>query len=379
MSVCNAEKSALQFCDMKLKTVTLRGYKSIANLEAFELRNINVLIGANGAGKSNFIGIFKLLAALADGNLQTFVQKEGGPDALLYGSRKRTQQLDVEIYFDQNSSGIANKYLISLIPTADNRLIFSDQVASIDGHFDISFCPVGSAHEEFLQNNQGPASSYVRTAMQSWRQYHFHDTSDSAAVKRPHASNDNLRIKPGADNLAAYIVKLQQDHPAAYRRIVDTIKLAAPFFGGFIIRSPLPETIELEWFEQSDPDTPYKAHVLSDGTLRFICLTALLMQPVQLLPDTVIIDEPELGLHPYAINILADMLKQVAETKQIIVSTQSVELLNAFEPQDVVVVERESGATIFKRLDTTDLQAWLEDYNLGDLWKRNVLGGRPTR
>jgi len=215
--------------------------------------------------------------------------------------------------------------------------------------------------------------------MQSWRQYHFHDTGDSAAVKRPHGSNDNLRLKPAADNLAAYLAKLKKTYPDAYQRIVDTIKLAAPFFGGFVIRDPLPESIELEWFEQTDPDTPYKAHVLSDGTLRFICLTTLLMQPTHLLPDTVLIDEPELGLHPYAINLLADMLKQVAETKQVIVSTQSVELLNAFEPQDVVVVERESGATVLKRLDPEELKDWLEDYNLGDLWKRNVLGGRPTR
>ena len=186
-------------------------------------------------------------------------------------------------------------------------------------------------------------------------------------------------MKPAADNLAAYLARLKNAFPDAYERIVDTIKLAAPFFGGFVVRDPLPESIELEWFEQNDPDTPYKAHVLSDGTLRFICLTTLLMQPAFLLPDTVLIDEPELGLHPYAINLLADMLKQVAETKQVIVSTQSVELLNAFEPQDVVVVERENGASVLKRLDTVELKDWLEDYNLGDLWQRNVLGGRPTR
>jgi predicted ATPase len=175
------------------------------------------------------------------------------------------------------------------------------------------------------------------------------------------------------------LARLHKTFPAAYLRIVDTIKLAAPFFGGFVIRDPLPATIELEWFEQTDPDTPYKAHVLSDGTLRFICLTTLLMQPTHLLPDTVLIDEPELGLHPYAINLLADMLKQIAETKQVIVSTQSVELLSAFEPEDVVVVERESGTTVLRRLDTAGLKDWLDDYSLGDLWKRNVLGGRPSR
>jgi len=239
--------------------------------------------------------------------------------------------------------------------------------------------PLGTAHEEAkLRESSTPVSRHVRPALQSWRIYHFHDTSESAAVKRPHGSNDNLRLKPAADNLAAYLAKLKQVYPTAYQRIVDTIKLAAPFFGGFVIRDPLPETVELEWFEQTDPDTPYKAHVLSDGTLRFICLTTLLMQPAHLLPDTVLIDEPELGLHPFAINLLADMLKQAAETKQVIVSTQSVELLNAFEPQDIVVVERENGATALKRLDVDELKDWLEDYSLGDLWKRNLLGGRPT-
>lgn len=365
---------------MKLQSVTLRGYKSIAKLEKFPLRNLNVLIGANGAGKSNFIGIFKLLAALAEGNLQNFVQQQGGPDALLTGGRKHTPQIDAEIYFEPGYQGIQNGYRVSLAPTADNRLIFSREETWISGHYDTKSIALGSAHDEAkLRTDEPPVSRYVRPAMQSWRQYHFHDTGDSAAVKRFHSSNDNLRLKPAADNLAAYLAKLKASDAASYQRIVDTIKLAAPFFGGFVVRDPLPERVELEWFEQADPDTPYRAHVLSDGTLRFICLTTLLMQPLHLLPDTVLIDEPELGLHPYAINLLADMLKQVAETKQVIVSTQSVELLNAFEPEDVVVVAREEGATTLARLDRAALRDWLDDYSLGELWKRNVLGGRPSR
>lgn len=364
---------------MKLKSVTLRGYKSIANLEQFELGNLNVLIGANGAGKSNFISVFKLLAALADGNLQTFVQQQGGPDALLHRTRKHTKQLDAEVYF-QESGGIANGYRISLIPTQDNRMVFSREETWIHGHRAIGSYPLGMGHEEAkLRTDQKAVSTYVRPLMSGWRQYHFHDTSEGAAVKRPHPNNDNLRLKSAADNLAAYLAKLKASFNKDYQRIVDTIKLAAPFFGGFVIRDPLPPTVELEWFEQADPDTPYKAHVLSDGTLRFICLTTLLMQPAHLLPNTVLIDEPELGLHPYAINLLADMLKQVAETKQVIVSTQSVELLNAFEPEAVVVAERENGNTVLKRQSHEELSHWLEDYTLGELWKRNIIGGRPSR
>ena len=166
----------------------------------------------------------------------------------------------------------------------------------------------------------------------------------------------------------------------SYERIVETIRRAAPFFGDFVFREQASEFIELEWTERGNPDTPWKAHVLSDGTLRFICLTTLLLQPKHLLPDTILIDEPELGLHPFAINLLADMLQEAATAKQVIVSTQSVELLNCFKPADVVVVQRDGDASVFKRLDAEELGDWLnDDYSLGELWKRNILGGRPSR
>jgi predicted ATPase len=367
---------------MKIDTIGLHGYKSFKKIDAFPLRNLNVLIGANGAGKSNFISLFKLMAALSQGNLQRFVQQQGGPDTLLYGGRKRSTKIEVQLRFAQNG-GFCNGYDIALIPTSDNRLVFEHEAPWLRGvnYKDGISYPLGSAHDEAkLLTDIRSASGYVRLWMTTWKQYHFHDTSDSAAVKQPHGSNDNLRLKPQADNLAAYLVMLHNQHPDSYARIVDTIRLAAPFFGGFVIRNPLPANLELEWFDQADPDTPYRAHMLSDGTLRFICLTTLLLQPVNLLPDTILIDEPELGLHPYAINLLADLMKQVAETKQLIVSTQSVELLNSFEPEDVVVAQREQGATTLERLDAGELRAWLDDeYELGDLWKRNVLGGRPSR
>jgi predicted ATPase len=242
---------------------------------------------------------------------------------------------------------------------------------------------LGKAHEEarVTSDSINPVSRYVAHWMKSWQQFHFHDTGDAAAVKRPHPSNDNLRLKTQADNLSAYLYRLRTlpGNEAAYRRIIDTIKLAAPFFGGFVAREPVPETVELEWFEQSDPATPYRAHVLSDGSLRFICLTTLLLQPSHLLPDTILIDEPELGLHPFAINLLADMMREVSQFKQLIVSTQSVELLNALDPEHVVIAQRVNGATTLQRLNGDELRGWLDDYQtLGELWKRNVLGGRPS-
>lgn len=371
---------------MKIDTISIEGYKSFAKVDQFVLGNLNVLIGANGAGKSNFLSLFRLLTALSQGNLQTFVRGQGGPDSVLHGGRKRTPQLSVELKFAPNGD-IVNGYTVALAPTLDNRLQFIKEEPWIigprtGGQYAKRY-PLGTAHEEarVTSDTANRVSSYVAQWMNRWQQFHFHDTSDGAAVKRPHPSNDNLRLKPQADNLAAYLYHLKgrTGQDAAYRRIVDTVKLAAPFFGGFITREPVPDIVELEWFEQTDPETPYRAHTLSDGTLRFICLTTLLLQPSYLLPDTILIDEPELGLHPFAINLLADMMKELAQTKQLIVSTQSVELLNALEPEHVVVAQRVNGATTLERLEAAPLQGWLDDYqSLGELWKRNVFGGRPS-
>jgi len=357
-----------------VRSIKVSGYKSIRELPEFALKSLNVLIGANGAGKSNFIGVFRLLNEVVEQRLQLFVQTQGGPDALLHGGRKHTEQLHVEFFFARNG------YKFDLIPTVDNRLIFSDERswfggAMYPGSYSAS---LGVGHDESkLKSATDSYSPYVRSAVTNWRVYHFHDTSESAKVKSRHAANDNLRLKPDAANLAAYLRMLKNEHVASYQNIVHTIRLVAPFFDDFVHRPGDPDTVELEWLQTGNPDTPFKAHMLSDGTLRFICLATLLLQPLEKLPETVLIDEPELGLHPYAISVLADMFKQVSEQRQLIVSTQSVELLNELSPEDVIVVDQVEGASSFRRFTQEELSGWLEEYSMGELWKRNVLGGRP--
>jgi predicted ATPase len=198
-------------------------------------------------------------------------------------------------------------------------------------------------------------------------------------MKQPHAINDHAYFRPDARNLAAYLYYLQQQFPEDFKRIEKTIQLVAPFFGKFALRPQTsnPEMIELEWFEEGE-DMPFKAYHLSDGTLRFICLATLLVQPADQQAETIIIDEPELGLHPYAITVLAGLLKSASKEKQIIVSTQSVDLLSEFSPEDVIVVDRNGNKSILSRLDSSTLQDWLEEYSLGELWKKNLLGGRPS-
>ena len=264
-----------------LKRLTIRGFKSIRTLEDFELRDLNVLIGANGAGKSNFIALFQMLARLMNRSLRLFVREQDGPNALLFGGRKRTKTMKAQFVFDRNG------YEFSLAPAGDG-LVFADEATLFFGDRKDLRRSLGSNGQEeaSLPDADDSFATYVRPAVAGWRVYHFHDTSPSAAVRHGQAVRDNARLKPDASNLAPFLRRLRERHSAAYRRIVDTIRLAAPFFGDFVYRQSPEEAIDLEWSESGDPDTVLGPRQLSDGTLRFICLATLLLQPSQLRPKT---------------------------------------------------------------------------------------------
>ncbi|MGA2325696.1 MAG: AAA family ATPase [Bryobacteraceae bacterium] len=368
-----------------IKRLTIEGFKSTRKLEEFELRSLNVLIGANGAGKSNFVGFFRLLRELIDQRLQLALATEGGADTCLYLGPKVTQRIVAKLYFGENG------YEFVLVPTVDNRLVFAEEVAVFKrgrGTFR-DFLGSGHAEAKIKDRKDEPGRGggkygvphYVYKALSSWVVYHFHDTSPTAGVRRQGPINDNEILRPNAENLAAFLYRIRHTNQASYEKIRDVVRLAAPFFDDFKLR-PVPTTpdlIQLEWLQQ-DSDYPFLASQLSDGTLRFVCLATALLQPAR--PPTVLFDEPELGLHPYALTLLGSLLQQATEHsgKQVIVSTQSAALLNEFSPEDVIVVERSEGQSVFRRLDPADLIEWLEEeYTLGELWQKNVLGGRPQK
>ena len=356
-----------------LKAITIGGFKSIRLLDEFELRNLNVLIGPNGAGKSNFVSLFHMLASMVNHRLQVFVAESGGPDALLFGGRKRTRHLEAKFSFGTNG------YEFALAPAGD-RLLFSDETLVFSDDWATPRPSLGSGHWEarLPDVTDNAFAPYIRRAIGDWRVYHFHDTSRNSPMRRPQAVRDNLALKSDAGNLAPFLRMLREDHPEDYRRILDAVRLAAPFFGDFVYRDHPGERMELEWFHAGNSDTPRGPQQLSDGTLRFICLATLLLQPSDLKPATTIIDEPELGLHPYAVTLLGALLQRQDSGQQLIVSTQSPDLVSELDPEDIVVVSRTNGESVFERLDLTRISEWLTDYALGDLWKMNVLGGRPT-
>ena len=198
-------------------------------------------------------------------------------------------------------------------------------------------------------------------------------------VRRPQAVRDNLRLKADGSNLGPFLRFLRERHPRPYRDIVQAARITAPFFGDFVYRTEVDERIEFEWRHRDDLETPLGPRQLSDGTLRFICLATLLLQPPELQPDPIIIDEPELGLHPLALTLLAEMVQGASEARRVILSTQSADLVSEFDPEDVVVVNRRNGESVFERLDSDVLQDWLQEYSIGQLWKAEVVGGGPAR
>jgi predicted ATPase len=361
----------------KLDRIFVRNFKSIRELD-LELKALNVLVGANGSGKSNFISLFTFLNRIVNEDLQAHTGKAGGANSLLYFGRKISDSLMIKLEFANKTNG----YELILEPTDEDSFLFQDERIWV--HDKSRGRPYseqsGSGHREsFLRNyaeKHGRIAKDVFSNISSWKLYHFHDTSESAKVKLLGDLHDNIILRPGAGNLAAFLYRLQRTDKTAYDNIEQTIKLVAPFFDRFQLQpSRLNEDkIRLEWKEMGS-DAYFNASALSDGTLRFMCLATLLLQPA--LPSVILVDEPELGLHPYAITILAEMLRMASQKTQIVVATQSVTLVNQFQPEDILVVERQGNQSVFKHLEPSSLENWLEDYGLGDIWEKNIFGGRP--
>lgn len=341
-----------------LKRISVSGYKSIRQM-TLDLRPLNILIGGNGAGKSNLLSLFRLLSHLPD-DTPSLVAREGGANALLHRGAKRTRQIEARMEYAQG-------FLLGAIFTyaAGDELypVFSaSKIEEVD-----TWLRSLASVPGMVEPSSDPFDRLTESFKLQFRSYHFHDASATAPVKQSADIDDNRFLHSDGANLAAFLYMLQKVHPPSYAAIRDTLRLAAPFFDDLVLLPSRlnPQRVLLRWRER-DLETEYNAHQLSDGTLRFLCLCTLLLQPPELLPPLVLLDEPELGLHPYAIQLLAAMLRGLADKTQLIVSTQSVLLLDRLVPDkedcaDVVVVERQEEQSVFRRLDPAALALWLEE------------------
>ena len=359
-----------------LDRLTIRGYKSIQALEGLELRELNVVIGSNGAGKSNFVSFFTLMRNLMQGKLHPYVVQQGGADDMMFGGPKRTDKLSFELMFGERG------YRFILEPTVQGTFLLSDE-ARYDAASKQPWCALGYSPDgvprlvkEIREHSaDAPYSAPVYEAIMSWRVYHFHDTSATAPMRRYAIVQDTNTLRSDASNIAPFLLHLKETQSDVYKEIVRAVRMVIPSFGDFLLkpqRMGESEQVCLTWVKDGS-DYPMQPYHLSDGSIRFICLATALLQPNP--PSTMIIDEPELGLHPEAIAMLAELMKAASTRTQVIAATQSPLLVDCFRAEDIVVAQMRNGATTFRRLKTADLEKWLEDYSLGDLWVRNIIHG----
>lgn len=368
--------------------ITIQGFRSIRSIERLKLGQINALVGANGSGKSNFIRVFELLRAICRGNLQHHVRRAGGAEKTLHFGAKETPRITIGIAFTQP----AVRYQIELVPgdgdalhVCSERIFSTGPVDSNRSQNHLAWSEDRSSLESALfalPTAERPAGTdRLLEHLNGWNIYHFHDTGSFSPFKKTNQLHDNHELHPDGSNLAAFLYLLRTKYESSYHLIRSAVQLVAPFFSDFALEpEELNEETLLFGWRAEGSDAVFSASALSDGSLRFIALATLLLQPDKFRPSVILLDEPELGLHPCAITILASLIKQAAVKTQIISATQSTSLLDHQQLEDVLVADRVNGGTQFTRCedDRKRLLEWLEDYSLGELWEMNEIGGRPA-
>lgn len=362
-----------------LDKLTIKGFKSIRELVDFELKNLNVIVGGNGAGKSNLVSFFKMLYALINGNLNRYIRDNGGASDILFNGRKVTEKMEFETRFGSRG------FRFTLVPTPSDACAIEDEAryypVGTSGWWALGDSHDGTSRMVAEVENKTSDAKYsqpVYDAISSWQIYHFHDTGSTAGMRNYEIVQDNKTLRTDAANIGAFLLKLKKQHIEEYKAIVNAVRLVTPFFEDFILepkQSGAKEEVNISW-HQKGSDYPMQPYHLSDGSIRFICLATALLQPDP--PSTIIIDEPELGLHPAAIVILAELIQQASHCTQVIVATQSPALIDQFAIDNIIVVNRENGASSFKRLCEKDFSQWLENYSVGELWTKNVIAGGPV-
>lgn len=369
----------------KLTMLRIEGFKSIGQEQEITFGDINVMIGANGVGKSNLVSFFQLLYYLTTDKLQFGIGKQGYADSLLYYGSQKTESFSATLKFEDDLW--IDEYSFALTYANRGQMMFAYETVYRKPKDIITRVKeikedLGSGHKESLlqEKEQDVEAKKIHTLLSKCRIYQFHNTSETAYIRQPGSINDNRYLKSDARNLAAYLYEMKYSEIGRdyYQRIISSIQNIMPQFQDFFLE-PLkenPHQILLQWTAKTHENS-FGAHQISDGSLRFMALATLLLQPPWNLPNLIIIDEPELGLHPEALVDLAGMIKIAAQNCQIILSTQSAYLLNFFEVKDIIVVSSKNDTTVFEHLDEKKLAIWLNDYTMAEIWDKNLIGGRP--
>ena len=369
-----------------IESMRIKGYRSLADVEIANMRPLTALIGSNGSGKSNIIHFFELLTWALARHLDGFVQIQGGADDQLFDGRTKTPQIQAEL--NLRSLQGRSDYKFTLTWGHPDRFLFTEEAFRFTGKDEQSLADwqhLGNAHPEskIAEAARSPdfpgvdtdTAQFIVNHLIDCYMYQFHDTSDRSRFKENCDAHDNAYLYAHGGNLAAILLRLQREDIKRYELICRHIGRVLPDFDRFELNDVYGK-VALRW-KAKRSDKTFGAHLTSDGSLRFFALVILLNLPAEMLPNVILLDEPELGLHPKAIDLIGGMIKSLAVEKQIIVATQSPLLVDSFSLEELAVLDLKDGRTQIRRPDSDEYSHWLDDYTTGDLWRMNMLGGCP--
>ena len=376
---------------IKLKSITLNGFKSFnSDGHTIECGDVTVLIGANGSGKSNLVSFFKMVAFMMTKALQQYVGEQGFATSLLNYGPKKTPVLNAKLVFENQY--YYDAYEFSLAHAAQDSLIFTSEILTFQDKQKYSkkgeiVLPPGTKESglklDLPELKESKPVKMIHALLCNCRVYQFNDTSTTSKIRNGGYINQGEYLYSDGGNLAAFLYGLKENvsKKLYYDKIVRHVKQVFPQFEDFSLRptSRNDNYIMLDWHEKSHNEYKFGPHQISDGSIRFMALAALLLQPPNDLPAVIILDEPELGLHPSAIVELAGMVKIASQHTQIVLATQSPSLLDEFSTEQITVIERDpiSQSSKFRRYSEEELKDWLTDYTLSEIWDKNILGGKP--
>lgn len=362
----------------QIRTVKVSGYKSLRQAEV-ELAPLNVLIGANGAGKSNFASLFEFLAASLDAKLDGYVGRSGGPNSILFQGAKTTDELAVAVTVN-TVAGTGTLHQRCAFKPPDG-LFYSGNHAALPTNIDRSDeMVIDDMCSIIKQDGAGHPGQLIYESLKGGAfRLHLLDTSLNSPIRTECYIEDNQRLRGDGGNLAAMLFLFKQTKPKVFERIRSTVRKVLPGFDDFVLEPKRinPKNILLNW-RQTGSDYILGPHQISDGSLRSMALVTLLLQSGSDLPDLIVLDEPELGLHPHAASMIAGLIRAASVKTQVVVCTQSPTFVDEFLPEEVIVAETRNRESQFHRLEPDSLQSWLEEYSLGELWQKNVIGGGPV-
>lgn len=367
--------------ELKLRNISLKGFKSFSSDEGINLSlgDINILLGANGAGKSNFLSFFKMLAAMTERRFQNYIATSGTAELFLYYGVKKTKKIEISFSFEDEKDIV--KYDIDLTYAIPDKLIIDQEafsgIRSWEG-LSVERRMINLLEPDLL-DGRIPELVPFNQLLSNCKVFQFHDTTPESQMRLTSHIDNADYLQSNGGNLSAYLYWMKENNAVYYDRIVAYIREIMPQFGDFYFQPNAAGYVMLKWRDNTANDYIQLPQQISDGTLRFMALATLLLQPSDKMPSVIILDEPELGLHPSAISQLAEMVKQASQYAQIILATQSPQLADEFTPSQIIIVERdeEKASTTAHHLDEERLKEWIEQYSISELWDKNVLGGRP--